>query len=106
MQSRSSVTSGDTKPCTMLVFNDEDADTGRLHPTSTIVAGASAVPLAIGTVLAQQCRWPNETVAVFNTVVTGRIEAPGMTLERLRAHPQSIVTPKFPGRCALAARVP
>ena len=97
MQSRSSVIADGTKSCTMLVFNEEDPDIGRLMPTSTIVAGASAVPIAIEMVLSQESRCCNEVVAVFNTVVAGRIEAPGLTLEGLRAHPQSIVTNKFPG---------
>jgi len=104
MQSRCAVAVEGEKTSTMLVFNEANPGSERLEPASTIVAGASAVPSAIETVLQQRSRFPNEVVAVFNTVVTGKIYAPGMTLERLRAHPQSIVTPKFPGRYAHARR--
>ena len=97
MQSRSAVVVSDERPCTMLVFNETDAETGVSRPASSIVAGASAVPSAIEAILSQRSRHPNELAGVFNSVVTGRIEAPGLTLETLRAHSQSIVTKKFPG---------
>jgi hypothetical protein len=100
MQSRSAVVVDGERPATMLVFNQHDRESNTAVPASTIVAGASAVPSAIETVLSQPCRHPNEVASVFNTVVTGRIEAPGLTLETLRGHAQSIVTKKFPGECA------
>lgn len=106
MQSRSAVVVEGKRPCTMLVFNEKDDQTGAYRPASTIVAGASSVPSAIEAVLMQPCRHPSEIVAVFNTVVTGRIEAEGLTLETLRRHPQSIVTKKFPGAvCAPSMRI-
>ena len=100
MQSRSAVVVDGERPATMLVFNQHDEESNTALPASTIVAGASAVPSAIEAVLSQPCRHPNEVASVFNTVVTGRIEAPGLTLETLRGHAQSIVTKKFPGECA------
>lgn len=104
MQSRCAVAVEDEKASTMLVFNEENPGTEQLEPASTIVAGASAVPSAIETVLHQRSRCPNEVIAVFNLVMTGRIVAPGFTLDRLRAHPQSIVTPKFPGEVCAPGR--
>ena len=90
----------------MLEFYEVDAETGTSRPASSIVAGASAVPLAIEAILSQKSRHPNELAGVFNSVVTGRIDAPGLTLETLRAHPQSIVTKKFPGVvCAPAGTI-
>ena len=99
MQSRSAVVISGERPCTMLVFNETDPDTGVSRPASSIVAGASAVPSAIEAILSQRSRHPNELTGVFNSVITGRIEAPGLTLEGLQAHSQSIVTKKFPGVC-------
>jgi hypothetical protein len=81
----------------MLEFYEADPETGISRPASSIVAGAAAVPLAIEAILSQKTRHPNELAGVFNSVITGRILAPGLTLETLRAHPQSIVTKKFPG---------
>lgn len=96
-QSRRAVNVKGGKPSTMLVFTEDPLGNGELEPASTIVAGASSVPSAIETVLQQWSRFPDETIAVFNSVVTARISAPGFTLDRLRAHPQAIFTPKFPG---------
>jgi hypothetical protein len=104
MQERSAVRTNRERPCTMLVFNETDPDSGVSAPASTIVAGASAVPAAIEAVLTQKCRHPNEVVAVFNNVLTGRIKSEGFTLDALRKHPQAIVTKKFPGAVCAPAR--